>query len=279
MAAHPLIATGTGTVPVNAVLAASAGTSARDLELACGGPVPSLQAPSLRVPAGLPDAGLWHALLGGAPLDAGELAELGQCACALRVAAGLRVFGREDGQAHVATWVASGDVALGLGMPDGSFKVERIVRGPAWLDLASIWLGAAHAFDAQAMNTVVVIELGRDALRAAIARRPSLAERFLTGLAGEVRALAVNTQELMHKDAQARLAAWLHQRCNVGEVPGQGVVALRERKRDIAAQLAITPETLSRLMRSFTQQGVLSVQGYTVRVHDTVALARLAEIH
>jgi CRP-like cAMP-binding protein len=55
------------------------------------------------------------------------------------------------------------------------------------------------------------------------------------------------------------------------------MVRLHERKRDVASQLAITPETLSRLMRSFSRQGVIEVSGYNVRVLDPPALARLAQ--
>ena len=268
MAADTRIAIASGARPVHPAFAQS--------------PLPTelpVAAPPLNLPAMLPDATLWQQLFGGAPLTAAELTALCSGASALRVANGQLVFSRQDGEASGATWVVSGDVALGLAMPDGSFKVERIVRGPAWLDMASVWLGAPPAFDAQAMNTVVVVSLATDRLRAEIARQPSLGGRFLAALAGEVRALAMNTQELMHKDAQARLAAWLHQRSVAVDSNGNAMVQLRERKRDIAAQLAITPETLSRLMRSFTQLGILSVQGYTVQVHDSAALARLAEIH
>jgi CRP-like cAMP-binding protein len=54
-------------------------------------------------------------------------------------------------------------------------------------------------------------------------------------------------------------------------------VQLHERKRDVASQLAITPETLSRLMRSFTRLGVIEVAGYTVRVLDTHMLGQMAQ--
>ena len=101
---------------------------------------------------------------------------------------------------------------------------------------------------------------------------------MIQGLAREVQALTVNTHELMHKDAPARLAQWLYQRCEpLAGVAGQAVVKLNDRKRDVASQLAITPETLSRLMRSFTRQGVIEVSGYSVRVLDPAALGRLAQ--
>ena len=40
--------------------------------------------------------------------------------------------------------------------------------------------------------------------------------------------------------------------------------------------LAMSPETLSRLIRSFQSRGVLSVRGYQVRVPEVAALCALA---
>jgi transposase len=57
----------------------------------------------------------------------------------------------------------------------------------------------------------------------------------------------------------------------------QAVVRLHERKRDIASQLAITPETLLRPMHSFARRGVIEVSGYLVRELDTTALGKLAQ--
>jgi len=86
------------------------------------------------------------------------------------------------------------------------------------------------------------------------------------------------THDLMHKDAEGRFAAWLLQRC-ASEAGSDGsiTVALSERKRDIASQLAITPETLSRLLRQLSRKGLIYVMGYTVKVLDVAALRRLAE--
>ena len=108
-------------------------------------------------------------------------------------------------------------------------------------------------------------------------RHPDLASRLIENLAREVHALAFNNHELMHKDAPARLARWLRQRClPMPGCAGQALVQLRERKRDVASQLAITPETLSRLLRSLAQQGLIRVAGYTVQVLDLPALEQLA---
>lgn len=228
----------------------------------------------------LGDAALWNALLGGASLQADEVAALSRIAQGRNVIAGQGVLCRTS---NASTLVAlrSGEVALGYRTADGTFRTERIVRGPAWLDISSAWLAGPHAMDAQALGAASVVELPRDGLAAQLLDHPGLAQRLIQGLAREVQALAVNTHELMHKDAPARLAQWLFQRCEpldsaVGPA-GQAVVKLHERKRDVASQLAITPETLSRLMRSFTRQGVIEVSGYSVRVIDPAALERLAQ--
>ena len=228
----------------------------------------------------LGDAALWNALLGGSSLQADEVAVLSHIAQGRNVAAGQGVLCRTS---HASALVAlrSGEVALGFRTADGTFRTARIVRGPAWLDLSSAWLAGPHAMDAQALGTASVVELPRDGLEARLADHPELAQRLIQGLAREVQALTVNTHELMHKDAPARLAQWLFQRCEPIEgapgATGQAVVQLHERKRDVASQLAITPETLSRLMRSFTRQGVIEVSGYSVRVIDPAALQRLAK--
>lgn len=223
------------------------------------------------------DTALWNALLGGPGLCDEEVAELARIAQTRSLAAGQSVLARTSAAVTLVA-LRSGEVALGFRTADGTFRTERIVRGPAWLDLSSAWLSATHAMDAQALGAATVVELPCHAVAAVLAEHPDLAQRLIQGLAREVQALAVNTHELMHKDAPARLAQWLHQRCEpLDGVAGQAVVKLHERKRDVASQLAITPETLSRLMRSFTRQGVIEVSGYNVRVIDPPALGRLAQ--
>ena len=228
----------------------------------------------------LADTPMWNVLLGGAPLSAAEVDALARIAQVHSVAAGQSVFTR-SGVATTLVALRSGEVALGYRTADGVFRTERIVRGPAWLDPGSAWLAAPRALDAQALGAASVVELPRDLLAARLAEHPDLAQRLIQALAREVQALTVNTHELMHKDAPARLAQWLFQRCEplegVAGAAGQAVVKLHERKRDVASQLAITPETLSRLMRSFTRQGVIEVSGYSVRVIDPPALGRLAQ--
>jgi CRP-like cAMP-binding protein len=83
---------------------------------------------------------------------------------------------------------------------------------------------------------------------------------------------------LMHKDAPARFALWLLQHLALSApAAGRSVVVLPTRKRDLASELAITPETLSRLMRRFVDEGLIRVVGYTLHVLDRDGLRACAE--
>lgn len=225
----------------------------------------------------LPDGRTWDLLFGMPLLSAAEQQALSAVARVRPVEAGNEVFGHQDAARSLVA-LQRGDVALGFRTADGAFHVERPVHGTAWLDQSSAWLGERHAMDARASGDAVVIELPRDELQRQAELHPNLALRLVASLAREVQALAANTHELMHKDAPARFAAWLLQRCPPADPASRCVVVrLGERKRDIASQLAITPETLSRLMRSLSRQGVISVAGYTVQVLDLPGLRGIAQ--
>lgn len=220
---------------------------------------------------------LWSSLFKGPALTAAERGVLDAIAQERALAPGQTIFSHQS-TADKLVALRHGEAALGLRTVDGTFRTERIVRGLAWLDLSSAWLDEMHSMDARASTAATVVELPRAQLAAGLQDHPALALRLIQALAHEVQALAANTHELMHKDAPARLAQWLRLRCMpVSGRDGEGVVQLHERKRDVASQLAITPETLSRLMRSFTRLGVIEVAGYTVRVLDTHMLGQMAQ--
>ena len=222
-----------------------------------------------------PDSRTWQGVF-GVTLQAPEQQALASIARTRIVAAGEMVFDHRE-TATSLVLVHDGDVALGWRAADGVFHVERPVRGPAWLDQSSAWLRQTHSRDARATTEAAIVELPRDGVNMHLERLPGLARHWVGSLAREVQKLTMNTHELMHKDAPARFAAWLTQRMQCDEAQAKrGQVRLGERKRDIASQLAITPETLSRLMRSLKLSGVISVAGYTVQVLDTAALREIA---
>lgn len=219
---------------------------------------------------------VWGSLLGTPPLAADVIDDLQGIAVSRELPAGSLLQSRHEAARDLLV-LAQGDAALGIAQEGQPFQPERSLQGPDWLDAASAWLGGTPAQDALALSDVQLFALPRAALQPLLARHPDLAHRLLLALAHQVHQLTAVAHDLMHKDAEARFADWLLQRC----VPAAGsaggaLVTLHERKRDIAAQLGITPETLSRLLRQLSRKGLIFVSGYTVKVLDVAALRTLA---
>ncbi|MEY4755007.1 MAG: hypothetical protein RJA44_2682 [Pseudomonadota bacterium] len=214
----------------------------------------------------------WQQVFGQPDLSPAEVSLLISLAQRRHVPAGEAVFDLSAPARHLVL-LLSGDVVLGSRSVDGILRTERSVTGPAWLDLNAAWLGEPYAMEAQALSDVVVAELALADLQLYQSSHPQLIWRLSVNLARRVRELTVASRNLLHNDASARFAQWLLQRCPAEAATCE--LKLQERKRDIAQQLAMTPETLSRLMRSFELRGVISVQGYMVRIHDLQALRQL----
>jgi CRP-like cAMP-binding protein len=225
--------------------------------------VPPSQRGVLQVP--------WPALLG--PLASADAQALDALIQPHHGNEGQMVFARGEAAGSVVA-LLEGQVACGWWQPDRGLVAERVLHAPAWLTLAGPWVHGRHGFDALAQTPVKVVDLPLTPLRALLARQPMLGLRFTDALAREVGRLEGRLHELMHKDAGARLAAWIC--AQFAGRPQPSVLRLAERKRDIASQLGMTPETLSRLMRSLSDRGLIAVSGYQLRVLDPQGLEGLA---
>jgi CRP-like cAMP-binding protein len=213
----------------------------------------------------------WPALLGS--LSAADAQALESLARPRRCAEGDLIFHRGDGSADLVALV-EGQAACGWWQDGRGLSAERVQHAPAWLALAGPWVDGRHGFDALAQTPVQLVDLPLAPLRSLLACHPLLALRFTDALAKEVGRLEGRLHELMHKDAGARLAAWICAQFAGRTQPT--VLRLAERKRDIASQLGMTPETLSRLMRSLSDRGLIAVSGYQLRVLDPQGLRGLA---
>lgn len=214
----------------------------------------------------------WRSVLGPGPVSHDVLEQLLIVSNLRDVAAGQTVWARRDVARGVALLV-QGDVGLGRAAAGAAFQSERSVHAPAWLDVVSTWLGQTFDSDALALTDVRIVSVSRSAFLALMERHAELAHRLIVALAGQARALTEALHDLTHKDADARLAAWLleHGEADAASPPRLRVL-MRERKRDLAAALGVSPETLSRLLRQLRIDGLIDVHGYQITVLDPLAL-------
>ena len=79
----------------------------------------------------------------------------------------------------------------------------------------------------------------------------------------------------LSKDAEARCAQWLLRHAMPHEAGGLRVT-LHLRKRLIAAQLGIAPETFSRVLRQLREHGLIAGRGNVIDLPKPAALEVLA---
>lgn len=151
-----------------------------------------------------------------------------------------------------------------------------VVDGPFWLEAASGLLGLPHAVDAVAETEVSLHPVALSEFRAHVDSLPEPSRTLLTDLAKAQRQQTEVAVSRLAKDADARCAEWLLNHAVRDTTSGRLQVNLSERKRTIAAQLGIAPETLSRMFKQLRERDLISGRGRVLQLLNLDALRQLA---
>jgi len=184
---------------------------------------------------------------------------------------------RRSEPANGVVFVESGRVELGL--MDGGELTHLLgtVEGPFWLETSAAILGRLSLVDAIAETRVQMRRLSLPLFRKWLVSMPESAQNLLRDVAvahWQQSELAVSR---LAKDAEARCAEWLLRHAQTSE-QGSVAVMLQQRKRMIAAQLGIAPETLSRVLRHLRERSLISGSGRVVNLVDPSGLRSLAGV-
>ncbi|WP_326535895.1 Crp/Fnr family transcriptional regulator [Pseudorhodoferax sp.] len=174
-----------------------------------------------------------------------------------------------------ALYLHSGRVVAGL-LQRGSLR-HRLVEfeAPCWLDAASALLDQPSPCDWVADTPVALLAMPAAALRHWHAGLPEAAARLLRDMALAQRRQAEATLALLVQDAEARCAQWLLQHARRDD-DGRVGIALQQRKRTIAAQLGMAPETFSRVLRQLRERGLVLQSGAQLLLPDPAGLQQIA---
>jgi CRP-like cAMP-binding protein len=165
-------------------------------------------------------------------------------------------------------------------LEEGEIALRRLSRSGDEVELARIgpgdWFGeiilfAARVFPAQAVavKDCVVLEFRRSAILSS--PDPAVSSFFLSLLARKCLSLNHRIEELTIMDTRERLAHFI-----IGLCPGHmagckgGLTncsfPLPKKKREIAVELGMAPETLSRTLRQMEKEGYIKVKGSQLEV-------------
>lgn len=175
------------------------------------------------------------------------------------------------------SYIESGRVALGI-LEDGLMEHQiGVLEGPCWLDASSAVLNLPHLVDALADTPVQLRQVSIEDFSKGIADLPEAAQAVLTDVAMAHRRQTEFAVSRLAKDAEARCAEWLLSHAQSG-AQGQMAVELHQRKRSIAVQLGIAPETFSRVLRHLREQSLISGSGRVLNLVNPNALRSLAGV-
>ena len=127
--------------------------------------------------------------------------------------------------------------------------------------------------DARAVESTQLLLVQKDGILALLRRQPELALRMLGSMAGHLRVLVGQLEDLTQKDVETRLANWLLKRCPDPKSSAPAPIKLRGTKRMLAAELGTVSETFSRTLAKFREQGLLKIDGKTLTVKSPLRLA------
>jgi len=150
-----------------------------------------------------------------------------------------------------------------------------VVQGPCWLEATAAVLNMPSAVDAVAQTAVQYHRLPLKDFKATVNSGTPDVRNLLQDIARAHRQQTELTVSRLAKDAESRCAEWLLSQAKTSELGGC-TVQLLQRKRAIAAQLGIAPETLSRVLRHLRELRLISGSGRVVDLVDPVGLRTLA---
>ena len=172
-------------------------------------------------------------------------------------------------------YVDSGRVLLGV-REEGQMRHQLgVVEGPAWLDAAFVLTGQPSCVDMVADSRVRLRRVSLQEFRQGVSALPPSVQSLVKDMAQGYCQQTETAVSRLAQDAEARCAQWLLRHA---QSDGNGAmrVTLHQRKRLIAAQLGIAPETFSRVLRHLREHGLIAGTGNVLNLPHPSALQVVA---
>ncbi|MCF7977827.1 MAG: Crp/Fnr family transcriptional regulator [Chromatiaceae bacterium] len=170
--------------------------------------------------------------------------------------------------------VEAGQIRLFRIAAEGAEKVIEIVSPGQTFAEALMFLSAPrYPVSAAALEPTTLIAIDTSDFAAMLRESVDTCFVVLGALSQRLRALIGEIDILTLHTARSRVARYLLSHCPAE----RRAFALEIPKSVLASRLSITPETFSRVTKQLMTEGVISVNGGHITIHDREALNRAAE--
>ncbi|MFC2164401.1 Crp/Fnr family transcriptional regulator [Acidobacteriota bacterium] len=178
------------------------------------------------------------------------------------------LFNAED-EAKGFYYLLSGEVRV-FRMDEQGREVEVVRIGPGdFLGEAIVFVTTKFPSYAQAVQDSQLLFFAKDKFFHKLESEPSIAKFFLTLLAKKCVVLNKRIEALELQTVRERLIRYL-----VTSAKGskQCLIELPMKKGELAKLLGTISETLSRNLKQLQTEGLISVKGNTIQIHDCLGL-------
>jgi CRP/FNR family transcriptional regulator len=167
--------------------------------------------------------------------------------------------------------VHRGRVKISHIAPNGHEQLIRVLEPGDFAGEASFVTGSRPDSYATALSDVELCSFDHRDLKALVTQYPDIAVRMLYAVTNRLEDTERMLADVTSSDVEARLAAYLLD-LPASHSGGQIRVQLPLAKKDIASLLGTSPETLSRKLGLFVDEGLISVGGRDVVITDAEGL-------
>ncbi len=182
---------------------------------------------------------------------------------------------KQDEPADRFFLVVSGQMKLFYLSSEGNEKVIEVLRAGDTFAEALMFLDQpSYPVSSAALTDTCLLGIDAADFLEMLRGSPDTCFVLLGDLSRRMHALVREIEDLTLQSATSRVAGYL-----IRKAPAQGDhFRLEVPKGVIASRLSVKPETLSRILRNLSEQGIVSVRGQQVEVHDRRALSRKADL-
>lgn len=163
--------------------------------------------------------------------------------------------------------IAYGLIKLAFPSQNGAEKVVEIIGAGQSFGEAVMFMEKPFPVYAQALADSLLLHIAKPVIFSAIDHDPTLARKMLAGLSIRLHGLIQDVEAYSLRSGTQRLIGFLLEQPQTA-TDGGVEIALPASKTVIASRLNLTPETLSRILHTLSEQSLISVHGRVIVAHD-----------
>lgn len=206
-------------------------------------------------------------------LNPDELAKIAAIARISKIDRGQILFFEGD-DAHGFFILLEGAVKIYKSSPEGREQIlHRIHPGQIFAEVA-IFHGGTYPANCSAIKDSVVAFFPKNEFISMIENNPQISLKIIASMAGFLREFTEMVENLSLREVPSRISSYLQK---IHARTGKTTIKLETSKAELAKQLGTQSETFSRGLRKLIDNGIIEVNGKTIKILNPDRLSDIAE--